>query len=106
MTTIENGTTELTPTNTQDSLKRLNEEVRAEYIKTQEDVYKEALRSLLNQEANLSAQIASIQKEVLEVIAAKQVLEKAYLEGKLQTKQDARKIVQEATSVLAVEHRK
>ena len=64
--------------NTNETLAKLQKEVTEEFVTSDHEVYKEALRSLLVQEQKLQKQIADIQREIKDLDSAKVALDDAF----------------------------
>jgi uncharacterized protein YlxW (UPF0749 family) len=83
--------------NNNETLKSLQKEVMDEFITSDREVYKEALRSLLAQEQRLNQQRIDLNKELDEEMAqvaeAKKLLDASFKDGTLHSVQDARGIV-------------
>ncbi len=82
--------------NSAETVKQLNEEVRKEFITSSEEVYKEALRSLITQENQLLKQLDTIRKDREELSFVSTELEQAFVDGKLISMEDAKRICKEA----------
>lgn len=82
--------------NSKETVRKLNEEVRNEFITSSSEVYKEALRSLIKQENILLKQIDTIRQDRDELSFVTTELERAFVEGNLISMEDAKRICQEA----------
>lgn len=79
--------------NNNEMLSNLQKEVMEEFITSDREVYKEALRSLLVSEQKLERQITEIENEIADLQVAKAALDEAFRNGTLHSAQDARGIV-------------
>jgi len=78
---------------TPEHVKQLNKEVMSEFNTSKEDVYKEALRTLVQHENKLIKQVYDCQKDLKEIEKAKADLEKAFMEGKILSMEDAKQVI-------------
>ena len=100
--TINQETGEVTSTalalNSNEVLSSLQKEVMDEFLTSDREVYKEALRSLYLQEQKLKQQIADVESDIKELHAAKAALDDAFKNGTLRSTTDARGIVRTVRS--------
>lgn len=85
--------------NNDDALAELKKEVQEEFITSDREVYKEALRSLMVQEQKLNRQrdeiVKQVEQDIEQLRAARAALDEAFRNGTLHSAQDARGVVRE-----------
>ena len=96
--------------NNDDALAELKKEVQEEFITSDREVYKEALRGLMVHEQKLKRQLSEIQKQIKDEIEqleqSRTALDQAFKDGSLQSAQDARGVIREVgrrTALASVE---
>ena len=77
-------------------VKKLNQEVQDEYTTSSEEVYKEAKRSLVEQENLLLKQMDTIRRDTEIVKFVGKALEKAFINGDLISEEDAKRVSKQA----------
>lgn len=78
--------------NSNDLLKKYQEEIEGEFKTSKEEVYKDALRSLIRQRDELIKQVDTIRTDLETLDKVKAGLDEAFLAGKLISREDAQKI--------------
>lgn len=78
--------------NSDEKLTALKQEVVDEFETSDSEVYKEGLRSILEQEQQLKKQIRIIENEIRELHSARSALDEAFKSGELKSVEDARGI--------------
>ncbi len=85
--------------NNDDALAELKKEVQEEFITSDREVYKEALRSLMVQEQKLNRQrdeiVKQVEQDIKQLHEARVALDGAFKDGTLQSAQDARGVIRE-----------
>jgi uncharacterized protein with PIN domain len=84
--------------NSDETLAELQKEVEDEFITSDKEVYKEALRSLKVTEQKLKKQINEIHGELKDLEKAKQALDHAFKNGELHSVEDARGVTRTVAS--------
>lgn len=84
--------------NTRERVQALTQEVLAEFKTSSDEVYKESLRSLIEQQNKLLKQVDDIRKDIEEVEECKKALEAAFVSGALLSMDDALKTVKRASA--------
>lgn len=84
--------------NTRERVQALTQEVLAEFKTSSDEVYKESLRSLIEQQNKLLKQVDDIRKDIEEVEECKKALEAAFVSGVLLSMDDALKTVKRASA--------
>lgn len=79
--------------NTNETLQNLQKEVMDEFVTSDREVYKAALRSLLTQEQKLNKQKASIDKDIDQLKQVRAALDESFKNGTLHSAEDARGVV-------------
>lgn len=88
--------------NTQEIADKLMEEVQAEFLTSDREVYKAGLRSLLIQEQKLLQQKASIDADIRQLNEARNALSDAFKSGQLHSVSDARGVVRKVNQKINV----
>jgi hypothetical protein len=90
---VKTSTSTALALNSQESLDALKKEVMDEFITSDKEVFKAAMRSLLTQEQKLNKQKASIDQDIEQLHKARAALEEAFKNGTLHSAEDARGVV-------------
>lgn len=79
--------------NSEETLQQLNKEVQDEFVTSDQEVYKEGLRSLLVQKQKLLKQRASIDDDIAQLDNATIALGEAFKNGSLHSVEDVKGVV-------------